>query len=242
MLFKGKVFPVNFATLEAWAYSHLLPGILAIFIRLICISLRVRWIGDEPMRKLRTIREPVVFAFWHGRHFMLIHSFRWRKIAARLGRWKFRRISIMTSTSRDGRLLADILKKFGYGNIPGSSHKSPVRALLLAVQKIRHGDDLAFAVDGPTGPLHRVKPGALFVAKKAEAWIIPLTFSSRSAWTFRSWDRFMLPRPFAKILLLVGEPYKPSQDFSETEVESERLMLEATLERLTEEADRMARS
>jgi lysophospholipid acyltransferase (LPLAT)-like uncharacterized protein len=219
------IFQVSLKRLESWAYRRLFPPVIAFFVRMVSISLRLHWVGREKLEPLWRENRRLVYAFWHGRHFMMIHPFRNRKI------------SVLTSTSRDGRLLADALTWFGYDNIPGSSHKSPVRALMASVQKTREGFDIAFAVDGPTGPRHQVKPGALFVAKKANAWIVPLSFSAGSSWTFHSWDRYLLPKPFARIVLILGDPYRPSSDLSAETVEKERLELERTLLRLDAEAD-----
>jgi lysophospholipid acyltransferase (LPLAT)-like uncharacterized protein len=214
--------------IENWLYSHVYPRLLAGLITCIHATLRVRTAGDERVRDLRAENRRIVFAIWHGRHFMVI---------PRLGSPN---VCVLTSTSRDGTLIADILKKFGFLIVPGSSHKSPVRALLLSIQRLREGKDLIFAVDGPTGPIYEVKPGALFVAKKADAVIVPVTFSSKPAVVFKSWDRYMLPLPFAKTSWLYGEPFRPTDDPSDAAVENERVDLQNKLNRLTVEADRLA--
>ena len=195
-------------------------------IKMITISLRIDIIGDKKILDLRGKNQRLMFAIWHGRHFLII------------SRLRFPDTSVLTSTSRDGKLIADILKKFGFDIIPGSSHRSPVRALLTSIQKMRGGKNLIFAVDGPTGPIHQSKPGALFVAKKADAFIVPVSFSSKPAVIFNSWDRFMLPLPFAKTCLLFGEPFKPSDDLSQETIHMESLELQNMLNALTLEADR----
>lgn len=214
--------------LKNWLYLHVYPRLLTGFIRIITATLRIEAVGENPVRDLKTKNRRIVYTVWHGRHFLVIPWFSSPDVC------------VLTSTSRDGTLLADILRKFGYNIIPGSSHKSPVRALLTSIQRMKEGKDLIFAVDGPTGPLYEVKPGALFVAKKADAFIVPVSFSYKPAIIFHSWDRYMLPLPFAKAKMVFAEPFLPSKDLSDDVVERERLHLQETIKRLTSEADLMA--
>lgn len=214
--------------LKTWIYQRILPGLIAGSVKIINKSLRIEMLGMERVRELRNNNRRIVFVVWHGRHFMVIPSLRAPNA------------SVLSSTSRDGKLLADVLVRFGYDIIPGSSHKSPVRALLVCIQKIKDGNDLILAVDGPTGPIHEFKPGALFVATKSDAVIVPLSYSSKWCVVFNSWDRFMLPLPFSKTVMIFGEPVRPSGDLSEGAVEKERLELQNTVNRLMDEADRKA--
>jgi lysophospholipid acyltransferase (LPLAT)-like uncharacterized protein len=214
--------------LQNWLYAYAYPPLLSGLIRVITATLRIRTIGEEKILDLKKQNRRIVYAVWHGRHFLVIPRFGSPDTC------------VLTSTSRDGTLLADVLKRFGFLTIPGSSHKSPVRALLTSIQRIKEGKDLIFAVDGPTGPIYRVKPGALFVAKKSGAFIVPITFSYKPSVVFKSWDRYMLPHLFARVWLVFGEPFQPTDDLAEEGVERERLRLEETLNRLTAEADRLA--
>ena len=150
-----------------------------------------------------------------------------------------RNISIIASPSRDGRLLADVLRMFKYSIIPGSSDKSPIRAIIKSIRAMKTGQDMAIAVDGPKGPFHQVKPGALFIAKKMNIPIIPGSNSSFPAWTFHSWDRFILPRPFARTVICFGKPIWLSSDFSENTIQQETRKIERELNRLTQLADCM---
>jgi len=144
----------------------------------------------------------------------------------------------MSSISRDGQLQANVLKKFGYGIAYGSSKSSPVRALVGAIQKMRDGWDIALTVDGPTGPIYKVKPGALFLAKKLDAVIIPLTFTAKPSLILRSWDKYMLPKLFGKAVLICGNPIKLSKEMDEKTVQEESMMLEKVLNEYLLEADR----
>jgi lysophospholipid acyltransferase (LPLAT)-like uncharacterized protein len=207
-------------------YSSVYPGLITGAIRLITATLRIERVGTEPIEEYRRSNRRILFAFWHGRHFLMIPCL------------SAPNISVLTSTSRDGRLLADVLRNFGYDTIPGSSHKSPVRALLACINRMREGRDVVFAVDGPTGPIHVVKPGAVFVAAKSGASIIPVVFSCKPCAVFHSWDRFMLPLPFGKAVLLGGKPIEPPSDGSESAIQAACRTLEDTLNSLRDEADR----
>lgn len=145
----------------------------------------------------------------------------------------------MSSTSRDGILQASILKKFKYEIISGSSAKSPVRALIGSIQKMRMGYNVGFAVDGPTGPLYKVKPGAIYLAKKMQVPIIPISFSANPAIILKSWDKYLLPKPFAKSAIIFGKPFCPSANLDGNTVISECKNLENILNRLTLQADRI---
>ena len=210
-----------------FVYERLLPPVLWALIHVFYNTLRIRSIGEETVRELRQKGQRVVFAFWHGHSFFLI------KHMSRRG------ISIIASPSRDGRLLADVLRLFHYGIIPGSSDKSPVRSIIQSVRAMRAGQDMAIAVDGPRGPRHKMKPGALFIAKKMKAPIVVGVNSSFPSWTFRSWDRFVLPRPFARSVMAFSKPIQLSPDLSEESIQNEIRIIESELNRLTLLADRI---
>jgi lysophospholipid acyltransferase (LPLAT)-like uncharacterized protein len=208
-------------------YAGVLPPLLYTIVAILFNTLKIRSINEEKIKELNRRGKRIVYAFWHGQSFFLI------KYMAR------RNITIIASPSRDGKLGADVLKRFGYGIIYGSSSKSPIRAIIQSVQAMRAGRDMAIAVDGPRGPLHQIKPGALFLAKKMNASIVPAVNSSFPALTFRSWDRFILPRPFARSVMVFGDPVLLSPDMSDETMQNETRMIEAELNRLTRLADRM---
>jgi lysophospholipid acyltransferase (LPLAT)-like uncharacterized protein len=210
-----------------WIYARILPSLLWAMVHGIHGSLKIRSAGEDEIRNLNRRGKRIVYVFWHGQSFFLI------KYMAH------RNIHLIASPSRDGRLGADVLKRFGYGIIFGSSHKSPIRAIIQSLQAMRRGRDMAIAVDGPRGPFHQAKPGALFLAKKMNASIVPTVTAALPAWTFRSWDRFVLPRPFARAAIVFGKPVLLSPDLSAETLEKESRMIEEELNRLTDLAGRM---
>ncbi len=210
-------------------YLHFLSTLAWVSIHALYATLQIKSIGHEKFNHYKKTGQKVIYAFWHGRQFLLVRYM------------SNKNISIMSSTSRDGILQANILKKFKYEIISGSSAKSPVRALISSIQKMREGYDVGFAVDGPRGPLYKVKPGAIFLAKKMRVPIIPLSFSAKPAMILKSWDRYLLPRPFSKSVIIFGDPFHPSQDFESDTINSECRNLENILNHITRQADRIVK-
>lgn len=207
-------------------YQNIYPGTARIFMFLLGNTLKIQTVGEKPVEVLRKQGKRLIYALWHGRFFILAYY---------MGH---RNISIMVSPSRDGLIITHVLKKFGFGIVQGSSDKSPVRALVDAVRQMKSGCNIAFTVDGPKGPPNKVKPGAIYLAKKMEAYIIPLTASSLKSISLRSWDRYMIPLPFSRAVVVFGKPYRLSNINNEETVKMECEDLERRLNRITELADR----
>jgi lysophospholipid acyltransferase (LPLAT)-like uncharacterized protein len=210
-------------------YEHLYPALADAVMRAICRTLRIETRGEERVDSLRQDNKRLVYSFWHGRHFLLAHYMGGRNIL------------VMVSPSRDGRLIANILIKSGIGVVSGSSHRNPVRALVEAIQKMKAGSDIGFTVDGPKGPIHKVKPGAIYLAKKMQAHILPLTVGFKDCWTLKSWDSYQIPKPFTRAVILFGEPYQVNADLSEAEIEKSSIELENKLNQISAKADELAR-
>jgi lysophospholipid acyltransferase (LPLAT)-like uncharacterized protein len=166
-----------------------------------------------------------IFAFWHGRQFLLFHSFRNSGIV------------IPASVSRDGEIQTNILKRFGFEVVRGSSKRNGDRALLGLIEGLRKGKDIAIGVDGPRGPVHEVKPGITYLAGKLNKPIIPGTTSAKRYWIFdKIWDRLLLPLPFTRGVILYGAPIVVN-GISEEELETKRKELERALNDLVVQAD-----
>lgn len=115
----------------------------------------------------------------------------------------------MVSASKDGEILAQILSGLGYNLVRGSSHKQGVRAMRDACKKIQElRKDVVFTVDGPKGPRHEVKEGAIYLAYKAEAPIVPVRVKiSRAKYLEKAWDKFQIPLPGSRSTVIYGRPY-----------------------------------
>lgn len=116
-------------------------------------------------------------------------------------------ITVIVSEARDGRYLADFAERIGYGAVGGSSHRGRVKAMRGAVRVLEASGVMAVTPDGPRGPRRVLKPGALQALQTAGGIVMPVFASARPAIRLRSWDRFLVPLPFAKVRVAYGEPF-----------------------------------
>jgi lysophospholipid acyltransferase (LPLAT)-like uncharacterized protein len=207
---------------RAGAFRALLGFLAALFVRLLVRTYRAVLLGVQPGR----LPHPCIYAFLHGRQ-------------APLHRFPRPRTAAAASRSPDGRLQAQVLRGFGFDVIHGSSSRGGTEVLAGGLRHLDAGRDLALAVDGPHGPRGVVKPGVVWLAARSGAPIVPLAAAARRAWTFpRSWDGFRLPKPFARVALVAGEPIRISDDASPAALDAVREELEIALGRLGERAER----
>jgi len=124
--------------------------------------------------------------------------------------WQHRHqgIAIVVSEAREGKYLADFATSLGYRALYGSSTRGGTRALLGAVRELRAGRAVAFTPDGPRGPRRELKPGVIAAAQRGGAFIVPLHAESGRAWRLNSWDRLMIPKPFAPVWISYGHPFQ----------------------------------
>jgi lysophospholipid acyltransferase (LPLAT)-like uncharacterized protein len=158
-------------------------------------SVRTTFVNRSIPDKLDAEGRNHIYAFWHGRQFLLLYN---HKDAG---------IILPSSESRDGEIQARILKRFGYGVVRGSSKRKGDRALLGLVDGMRKGKTIALAVDGPRGPLHEVKQGVTYLAGKLDKPIIPVSTGAKRYWILEKiWDKYLLPVPFTKGVVIYGDP------------------------------------
>jgi len=141
---------------------------------------------------------------------------------------KLKKKAALASASKDGELISVPLEKFGYKVVRGSSGRDGVKGLLEMVKFLKDGYIVGTPVDGPKGPVYKVKPGMLFLAQKSGKAIIPIGAASKSKWVFsKTWDKIELPKPFSKIVCILGEPIyiKPDEDLREVAEEVEEILL-----------------
>lgn len=142
-------------------------------------------------------RKPAIFVFWHGRSMMLSPIVRKYGI----------RGYALSSRHKDGRMMAKLQRLFGLKAIYGSTGRDgAVSALRQGVRHLRDGYVLALSPDGPKGPLMRLNDGALYYARMTGAPIIPVCYSCSRPWFQKRWDRYLIAKPFSKIVCNVGQP------------------------------------
>jgi hypothetical protein len=188
-------------------------------------TVRMRFVNRDVPDRLEAQGNNFIYAFWHGRQFLLFHTHRNRDIV------------IPASESRDGEIQAGILKRFGFEVVRGSSKRKGERALLGLVAGLRNGKNLAIAVDGPRGPIYEAKQGVAYLAGKLNKPILPVATSAKRYWVLEKiWDKLLLPRPFTTGVVVYGEPITVS-GITEQELESKRRELEDALNGLMARAD-----
>jgi lysophospholipid acyltransferase (LPLAT)-like uncharacterized protein len=190
-----------------------------------CRTLRITFVNKNIPDSFKAEGRNIIFAFWHGRQFLLFHTHR------ALG------VVIPASESRDGEIQSGILTRFGFEVVRGSSKRKGAQALLGLVDGLRRGKHIALAVDGPRGPLYEVKQGVTYLAGKLDKPIVPVITSAKRFWVLdRIWDKYLLPVPFTRAIVLYGEPIMVNGT-SEEVLEAKRGELQTALNRLMADAD-----
>jgi len=199
-------------------------------IRALTASLRLREYRAPGLEARWQAKQPVIYTIWHGQILLMPYLY-----GRRL------RIHALTSRSRDGEILARFVQGFGFTVVRGSSSRGGVRALLTLARAIRdEGADIVIVPDGPRGPRHVAQGGAVMLAKMTGVPIIPVAFAASAKTILKSWDAFIIPRPFARAAALFGAPIAVPGDADEDLLEAKRRELQAALMDLTAAAGRAA--
>jgi len=162
----------------------------------------------------------VLLCSWHQQFFSAIRHFQ---------SYAPYRPSLMISRSQDGDIIARVAEKSGWHAVRGSSSRGGGSALKEMVERLRLSRLAGHIVDGPKGPAGVVKAGAISLARATGAVIVPMFTSADRAWYFNSWDRFMIPKPFARVTLRFGRMIDPNDSREGEEFEGLRTALEAAM-------------
>jgi hypothetical protein len=194
-------------------------------IRLIGSTLRWQVEGWDNFRSIQAANKNTIYTFWHGRIFMGTYFFRNRGIV------------VMTSQNRDGEYIARVIRRFGYGAARGSSTRGGKRALVEMIHELRKNRDVAFTIDGPRGPRYVAKAGAVWIASKTGDAIFPFHMSPQKKWVLNSWDHFHIPKPFSRVLVLMGQPIYVKENAGEDELAESQQALQRSLDDLRHRGD-----
>jgi lysophospholipid acyltransferase (LPLAT)-like uncharacterized protein len=167
-----------------------------------------------------------IASLWHNR--LLIFPFVLRRF------FPDRHGAALISASRDGELLADAIKRFDYDVVRGSSSRLGASAILQLSQTLASGRDVVITPDGPRGPAYELGPGIVFLAQKSGAAVVPVNIEYSTCWRLKSWDRFILPRPFAKVHVIIGSPHHVELSDTPEQFEAERQRLQQAMMALVE--------
>lgn len=202
----------------------LVPWLYGVVARLLFATYRITVVGGEHLRRCESASAPVVAAFWHYCVFIIVEINRNRNQG-----W-----AAMVSASDDAEYVARILERRGVTTVRGSRNRSGMRALKGLIDLMRQGRNAVIVADGSQGPRRVMQAGALFLAGKTGAPILPMAVAADRYWTFHSWDRTMLPKPFARLIVAYGEPFNMPAECDSELLERFRREAEERLNRLYE--------
>jgi lysophospholipid acyltransferase (LPLAT)-like uncharacterized protein len=187
----------------------------AAVVRLLIATLRIRI--DDRCGVLSSAEPRVIWAFWHNRLMLIPYVRMMAKARPKAG--------ALTSASKDGEILAVFLKRFNLQPVRGSSSRRGAAALIEMIRMIESGFDFGITPDGPRGPRYSFNPGSITLAQKTGAKIVPIHVRYSKYWRLKSWDGFMIPKPFSRVevTLLPYETVQPTDNEETFEAERNRI-------------------
>jgi lysophospholipid acyltransferase (LPLAT)-like uncharacterized protein len=199
---------------------RVVPRCLALLMRVWFFTCRVRFHNPENFLDPKRTEQPVVASFWHYSIVYFLYSQRGQAVTA------------MVSSSRDGEYIARLAEQFGFDTARGSRNNKGVEALKSMLRAVRGGNSAAIVADGSQGPPRIAQPGAILLASRTAAPVMPMLWSASRYFTVRSWDKTVIPKPFARIDFYYGEPIFVPAGLKEEGIEEYRLLLEQRLNEL----------
>jgi lysophospholipid acyltransferase (LPLAT)-like uncharacterized protein len=181
------------ATAVDWRVRLLLP-IGMLLIGLLARSWRIRVRNAEGWQRLRAEKKPWVFALWHATLLPVAYQHSNENVA------------VLVSQHRDGELIARVLAAWGNTTVRGSTTRGGSRALLAMIKELEQGIVVAVTPDGPRGPALKFQSGTLVAAQRANVPVVPILVHADRAWRLKSWDRFTIPKFFARVTFAYGDP------------------------------------
>ncbi|MEM9379828.1 MAG: lysophospholipid acyltransferase family protein [Planctomycetota bacterium] len=196
----------RFRDLRRRVTAPLVPLLVPAFLRVLARTWRLRIANPERRRDVLEAPDGCISVLWHGRMATAAPVFAGVNTV------------ILVSMSGDGELANQLLQRLGYRTLRGSTSKYGVRALKSMRDMLKGGGAVAITPDGPRGPRHRVNRGAAFLARDSSLPILPFGFAASRAIRLHSWDRFMVPLPFSRVQVVMGEPIRVAPDASDADL------------------------
>lgn len=192
-------------------------------IHLLGMTLRIKCEGRSEWGPRARQTEPPLWALWHETILMSVWYHRDQDV------------NVMISPSRDGELISTVGKFFGYTAIRGSSSRGGKEATREMVEALKEGKRCAITPDGPRGPRRELKMGTVNIARITGCPVVPFGFAAEHCWRLRSWDRFILPKPFSRAVFVYGEPIRVPAEGGKDEEYFGKIQKE--LDRVTDAAE-----
>jgi lysophospholipid acyltransferase (LPLAT)-like uncharacterized protein len=187
----------------------LVPRLLRVLHSALMCTLRISSSGVTQSSARLNGKMGVLFVTWHDLTFMPLHLFRHQNVG------------VMMSTSRSGRIQAAFWRLYGWPTVWGSTNKREgIRALREVLRSLRTGRSFAFTPDGPKGPRHYAHPGVIYLASNAPTVLMPLGVAASAYWCLPTWDKYLIPKPFARVHIHIGQPLALPADIPREEMEN----------------------
>lgn len=211
--------------------ARLMPPLVWAMIRLIWKTCRIQTvIGEQHLQSILDSKEPCIPCYWHQQQIFCV-----RHLLDTATADPSFRLGYLISPSRDGDMATRMFGSQGVHIIRGSATRGGAQALREIYQRIRKdGISPIVTPDGPTGPIYRSKPGVAMLSQLSKAPLLPLAYQASSVWHLRSWDRFMLPRPFSRVVIALEEPLKVGRQDGADDFDSVCRELDNRLQRATQ--------
>jgi len=195
-------------------------------IRMLGPTLRFEVLGWHHAEQVYAAKKQCIWAFWH-------------RVIIPVAWWgRNRGVVVMNTTAFDGQWTRKVIERLGFGTAQGSSTRGGLRGLAIMAQRLEEGLDCAFTIDGPRGPRYVAKPGPVMLARKTGCPILVFHVGVERGKTFKkTWDHFLLPRPFSRALILFAPPIYVPLDANSEAMESKHAEMQRALERVRDIAE-----
>jgi lysophospholipid acyltransferase (LPLAT)-like uncharacterized protein len=203
-------------------------AVAAAYMRLVHATGSWRVVGQDRIQQYWDAGKPVIVCFWHGR--LLMMPYAWRKDLP---------FHMLISSHRDGQLISRTVGHFGISTVTGSTTRGGAQSTRQIIRLLRSGETAGVTPDGPRGPRMQATAGAVALARLSGAPLIPLAYSTSRRKILGTWDRFLVPFPFGRGVFVWGEPIPVESGADAPAIEQARANLEAGLNAVTAEADRL---
>lgn len=213
------------------AYAVGLP-LLRSMLFLLNSTYRVRKIigGEIADRIVADTSQAYVPCYWHQQHVVCGNLMRdWLR--------RGHRAAYIVSASVDGEIVSRLVRSWGAEVIRGSANDTGALVLRDSHQMMKRGVSIVVTSDGPLGPPFEFKAGTVLMAGIGGAPLVPIAYAADRAWRLNTWDHFMIPKPFARVVIAIGEPIEVPRGASKEEMEAIRVRMQSAIESLIQESE-----
>lgn len=171
------------------------PTLIRFIMRVIFYTSKKEWIISDKIKD-----EPTIYLFWHGN--LIMQAFFQKKYKHSGENY------MINSIHKDGEIMVQTMRSFKLRSVRGSSNKGGSRALIAAIKQLKLGNSMWITPDGPKGPRHSISKGVVAMSQKLNVPLVCQFVVPSSYWELKTWDHFIIPKPFGKLNYIMTEPFK----------------------------------